>query len=41
MIDILGNNISITQISYLLMHDSISEIRYMDTENYTQLNKDA
>lgn len=41
MTDKLGNNMSITQISYLLTYDSISEIHHMDTENYTQLNQDA
>lgn len=41
MTDILGNNMSITRISCLLMHDSVSEKYYTNTVNYTHLNQDA
>lgn len=41
MTDILGNNMSITWISCLLVHDSVSEKYYTNTVNYTQLNQDA
>lgn len=41
MSDILGNNMSIAQVSYLLMQDSVSEKHYVNTENCTQLNQDT
>lgn len=38
MINILGNNMSITQILHLLMCDFVHEKYQVNTENCTQLN---